>query len=37
MPVGPEVDRDKQSKRNSTCDAFEDWSRAKGLSEGEIQ
>jgi len=32
-PVGPEVKADKQSKKNSTHDAFEDWSGAKGLAE----
>lgn len=32
-PVGPEVKADKQSKKKSTRDAFEDWSGARGLAE----
>ena len=32
-PVGPEVEADKRSKKNSTHDAFEDWTGAKGLAE----
>ncbi len=32
-PVGPEVEADKKSKKNSTHDAFEDWRGAKGLAE----
>ncbi len=32
-PVGPEVEADKKSKKNSTHDAFEDWTGAKGLAE----
>lgn len=32
-PVGPEVESDKRSKKNSTHDAFEDWSGARGLAE----
>jgi putative DNA methylase len=32
-PVGPEVEADKKSKKNSTHDAFEDWSGARGLAE----
>ena len=32
-PVGPEVEADKKSKKNSNQDAFEDWSGAKGLAE----
>ncbi|UHC83467.1 DUF1156 domain-containing protein [Pseudomonas sp. NIBR-H-19] len=32
-PVGPETAGDKGSKKKATRDAFEDWSRAKGLAE----
>jgi putative DNA methylase len=33
VPVGPEIDADKGSKKRSTRDAFEDWSGARGLAE----
>lgn len=33
VPVGPEIDADKGSKKRATRDAFEDWSGAKGLAE----
>jgi len=33
VPVGPEIDADKGSKKRATRDAFEDWSGARGLAE----
>ncbi len=33
VPVGPEIDAGKGSKKRATRDAFEDWSGAKGLAE----
>lgn len=32
-PVGPRPEADKQTKKSSTSDAFEDWACAKGLAE----
>lgn len=33
VPVGPEIDADKGSKKRATRDVFEDWSGTKGLAE----
>ncbi|UYP30515.1 DUF1156 domain-containing protein [Pseudomonas sp. Z8(2022)] len=33
VPVGPEIEADKGSKKRATRDAFEDWSGARGLAE----
>ena len=33
LPVGPEIEDDKTSKKKSTRDSFEDWSGARGLAE----